>query len=55
MPSKGKVPQAGTSELSRDARECFMKLFLLLSYVFDSLLFYLVDTFGSVKNFLCKI
>lgn len=48
VPLRGRTLQAGMLEHFLDAGECFIKLHVILSYVFDSLVLYLADTFGSV-------
>lgn len=50
VPLRGRTLQAGMlPQRSLDAGDCFIKLHLILSYLFDSLLFYLAETFGSVR------
>lgn len=49
MPLKRKAPKARMSDRPRDAGECFTKLYLILRYVFDSLLFCLVDILRSAR------
>lgn len=46
---RGRTLQAGMLEQSLDAGEHCIKLHLILPHVFDSLLFYLPETFGSVR------